>query len=455
MSRANLILIVFIAFLPLLSLIRTGYAAEPVLVEFFYYEPCTTCPNAAELLSAYRHNTQLVSDIETDYGAEVLVNRTWFYNSTAPEDTYNLSIPSGWNAIVVNREFVITGYADDVFTNTLIDFLLGSSLTHDVAILDVVPSSRSVNVGDVLDINVTMKNGADSTQSFNATVYYGSKVAGSTFVDSLAPNATWPLVVHWDTDNVPNGNYTLLVRVEHVQNGAVVCDNLRDGGVVEVKMPYQTMGLLPVLTLAFSFGFFETFSPCLIILLAFILSYTIGETTGFKKNFSQVMIFGGGFLLAALVLGLAFGLVFLSMPTLTFSLTLGVSIFAILFGLNLLGVFKVPVETKPAIQKLAKKYVFTYLGLFFLGFVFYFLDPCIAPIFVSMVPLLYLTYLPLILLIFCIGAIIPFIVIGASAGSISKLTRSVYRNRTKIRAISGLILIGYALYLIIGTIVLK
>jgi cytochrome c biogenesis protein CcdA len=455
MSKASLMLILFIMLLPSLFQIRTGYAAEPVLVEFFYYEPCTTCPNAAELLSAYHHNTQLVNDIESDYGARVLVNRTWFYNSTAPEDTYNLSIPLGWNAIVVNREFAITGYADEAFTKTLIDFLLESFPMHDVAILDVLPSSKNVNAGDVLEINVTMKNGADSTQSFNTTVYYGSKVAGSTFVDSLAPNSTWPLVVHWDTDNVPDGNYTLLVRVEHVQNGTVVCDNLRYGGVVEVRTPYQTMGLLPVLTLAFSFGFFETFSPCLIVLLSFILSFTIGETVGFKKNFSQVMIFGGGFLLAALVLGLSFGLVFLSLPALTLSLTLGVSIFAIIFGLNLLGVFKVPIETKPAIQKLAKKYVFTYLGLFFLGFVFYFLDPCIAPIFVSMVPLLYLTYLPLILLIFCIGAIIPFIIIGASAGSISKLTRSVYRNRTKIRAISGLILIGYALYLIVGTIILK
>jgi cytochrome c biogenesis protein CcdA len=61
---------------------------------------------------------------------------------------------------------------------------------------------------------------------------------------------------------------------------------------------------------------------------------------------------------------------------------------------------------------------------------------------------LFRDFLPLTLLAFSIGAIIPFIIIGLLAGSISKLTRSAYRHRLKIRAISGLILIGYALYLL-------
>jgi len=50
---------------------------------------------------------------------------------------------------------------------------------------------------------------------------------------------------------------------------------------------------------------------------------------------------------------------------------------------------------------------------------------------------------------FCLGAVIPFIGIGVFAGSISKLARSAYRHRFEIRAISGLILISYALYLTI------
>jgi len=57
--------------------------------------------------------------------------------------------------------------------------------------------------------------------------------------------------------------------------------------------------------------------------------------------------------------------------------------------------------------------------------------------------------LPLIIFVFSLGAIIPFIGFGIFAGSISKLARGTYRHQSKIKAISGLILIGFALYLLI------
>ncbi|MCK4477312.1 hypothetical protein KAU88_02140 [Candidatus Bathyarchaeota archaeon] len=208
-----------------------------------------------------------------------------------------------------------------------------------------------------------------------------------------------------------------------------------------------------MLMLAFTLGFFETFSPCLIILLSFVLSYTISKTSPFKESFSRVMIFGMGFLSATILLAVVLGLVFLSMPVLQYSLTWIVCVFALVFGLNLLGVLKIPFtgrfQSKPVIKKLARKFVITYAGLFLLGFIFYFLDPCIAPIFVSIMPLLLPETFLFTLFVFCVGAIVPFIGIGVFAGSISKLARSTYRHQSKIRAISGLILIGYALYLIV------
>jgi cytochrome c biogenesis protein CcdA len=66
-----------------------------------------------------------------------------------------------------------------------------------------------------------------------------------------------------------------------------------------------------------------------------------------------------------------------------------------------------------------------------------------------MLPVLSPEALPAILLVFSIGVIIPFILIGLLAGSISKLARTTYKNRNRIRLISGLILIGYAAYILI------
>ena len=219
--------------------------------------------------------------------------------------------------------------------------------------------------------------------------------------------------------------------------------------------------LMGILAFAFSIGFFETFSPCLIALLSFVLSYTIGKTTQFREGMLQVITFGTGFVTAAMLLGLSFGILFLSLSTLHIVLVSIVCVFAIFFGLNLLGlnIFKllnIQFETKPLVKNLSQKYAFTYGGLLLLGFLFYFLDPCLAPFFVSSLPeliapgaMMTSEYLFLIFLTFCGGIMIPFIGIGAFAGSISKLARTTYKHKSKIRAISGLILIAYSLYLIV------
>lgn len=57
----------------------------------------------------------------------------------------------------------------------------------------------------------------------------------------------------------------------------------------------STMPLFAILAGAFSFGFLETFSPCLMILLSFVLSYSIGETIHFKEGFLRVVTFEIGF----------------------------------------------------------------------------------------------------------------------------------------------------------------
>ena len=222
-----------------------------------------------------------------------------------------------------------------------------------------------------------------------------------------------------------------------------------DAAIKEINPPPPpSKPLLPILTSALLFGFFESFSPCLIALLSFILSYTLGETARSKENFIQVMKFGLGFTLAALSLGLLTGLLFVSLQPFRDLLAWTTCILALLLALNLLGLFKTPLETKPYLQKLTKKYVFTLGGLALLGFLFYFLDPCIAPVFFATIPLLSSETFPIILTVFCLGVVLPFFLIGLLAGSISKLTRLTHKHKSRIRAASGLILIAYILYVI-------
>ena len=221
-----------------------------------------------------------------------------------------------------------------------------------------------------------------------------------------------------------------------------------------------SLPLLSAVVMAYTFGFFETFSPCLIALLSFVLSYTIAENLSSKGKFLRVSLFAFGFAAAAVLM---FSVIVVGMVVA--SLVFGVQYimmwivfgFAIIFGLDLMGLnlsrlFRTKSKAKPLVQNVAKKYVGSNFGFILLGFFFYFLDPCIAPVFVVMISTfssqVLFGFLPLLLLVFTLGVITPFVLVGVISGSISKVTRDVYRHKAKIRAISGIILTCYAIYLL-------
>jgi len=206
------------------------------------------------------------------------------------------------------------------------------------------------------------------------------------------------------------------------------------------------------LVTAFSLGFLETFSPCLLALLSFILSFTVGKTTQFKEGLLHVMTFGTGFVFAVLLLAvMTIALNLFLLPVLQSTLILGLCIFTIVIGIIIIlfGLMNKPFQTKPIVKRLARKYAATYIGLFALGFIFYFLDPCIAPMIFPVLVMLQTPKLIFSLFVFCVGVILPFIGIGILAGSISTLARSAYRHRSAIRVASGFVLVAYGLYLII------
>jgi len=436
-------------FFIMLLFVEAGYSEEPVIVEFLYYG-CAPCD--PEKYENYEHNNQVITNLLEDFGSKVLVEMIPFFSPEGREkiDQYGLKLDD-WNAIVINHERKFTGPVNETRVRELIDAYLTDSI-HDIAVVDVTPFNSTIEVNQSVTILVTVENRGVEVESFTVNTYCNESLIGSQTIARLNPKGRISVFFTWDTTNQTVGHYVVRAEAEALLGETILANNRYVYESIEIANP-STSNLAAMALLAFSFGFFETFSPCLIVLLSFVLSYTLGKTSGFRENFARVMVFGLGFLSATLILALAFGLVFLSLPALQRSLMWIVTILAIVMGLNLTGILRMPsrmsIKSKPLIKKLTGKYVFTYAGLFLLGFVFYFLDPCIAPIFVSMMPLLLPEFLFFTLSIFCLGAIIPFIGIGFFAGSISKLVRTTYRHRTKVRAISGLILICYATYLII------
>lgn len=203
------------------------------------------------------------------------------------------------------------------------------------------------------------------------------------------------------------------------------------------------------LPVAYSLGLFAGFSPCLMAILGFLLSFTTGTSNSTKSGMIRAIVFGLGLVSSYIVMGLCFLSFRKSIPSLEgFSYIIGIII--ILIGLNLLGILNSPVALDNYFQNSARKYVGTLGGVFFLGVLFSFVKvPCTAPMLlvlinktITMGTVNDLT----MLLAFSAGVLTPFIGVGLLGGyTLSKQIRSY---RVYVKRISGIALLLLGLWML-------
>ncbi|KKG76231.1 cytochrome C biosynthesis protein [Methanosarcina mazei] len=202
------------------------------------------------------------------------------------------------------------------------------------------------------------------------------------------------------------------------------------------------------LPFAYSLGLFAGFSPCLMAILGFLLSFTAGTSNSAKSGMVRATVFGLGLVGSYLILGLCLLSFRKSIPDLeSFSFITGVIV--ILIGLNLLGVLKSPVVLDNYFQNSARKYAGTLGGVFCLGILFSFVKvPCTAPM---LLVLLNKTITNgtvndlALLLAFSGGVLTPFIGVGLIGGyTLSKQIRSY---KVYLKKISGFALILLGLWI--------
>ncbi|MCO5382981.1 MAG: cytochrome C biosynthesis protein [Methanosarcina barkeri] len=123
------------------------------------------------------------------------------------------------------------------------------------------------------------------------------------------------------------------------------------------------------LPFAYSLGLFSGFSPCLMAILGFLLSFTAGTSSSTKNGMIRAMVFGLGLVSSYIVLGICLLSFRKSIPSLDgFSFITGIIV--ILIGLNLLGILKSPVALDNYFQNSARKYAGTLGGVFSSGYCF-------------------------------------------------------------------------------------
>ncbi|WP_245860050.1 cytochrome c biogenesis CcdA family protein [Methanosarcina spelaei] len=202
------------------------------------------------------------------------------------------------------------------------------------------------------------------------------------------------------------------------------------------------------LPFAYSLGFFAGFSPCLMAILGFLLSFTAGTSSSTKNGMVRAIIFGLGLVSSYIVLGICLLSFRKSIPSFeSFSYITGIII--ILIGLNLMGILKSPVALDNYFQNSARKYAGTLGGIFFLGILFSFVKvPCTAPMLLVLLNKTVTTgtFNNLILLLaFSAGVLTPFIGIGLIGGyTLSKQIRSY---KIYLKKISGFVLMLLGLWI--------
>jgi hypothetical protein len=107
---------------------------------------------------------------------------------------------------------------------------------HDVVVVGVHPGKTIVGQGYSMQINVTLANQGDFTETFNATVYANTSAIQTKTLTLTSGNST-TITSTWNTTGFAKGNYTIWAYAWPMQNETdIINNNCTDGSVLITKV---------------------------------------------------------------------------------------------------------------------------------------------------------------------------------------------------------------------------
>jgi hypothetical protein len=105
---------------------------------------------------------------------------------------------------------------------------------HDIAIINVIPSTTTAVAGTSVPINVTVKNEGSVTETLNVTAYYDNNKIGTQTVTNLVPEVTTTLTFNWNTSTLLAGTYTIKATASTVPGEIDTADNTYVDGIIRI-----------------------------------------------------------------------------------------------------------------------------------------------------------------------------------------------------------------------------
>jgi hypothetical protein len=167
-------------------------------------------------------------------GAERILNIVW----TIPTELNDSEII--WaNATTVEGE---SNIENNRFDDGILTITIG---IHDLAVINVTPSKTIIGQGQNLNINVTVANQGNYTETFDLTTYANTTVIQTKTV-TLENNTSAIIVFTWNITGFAIGNYIISAYAEPVPGETDVDDNLYIGGIIQVIPPVHDIAITDV-----------------------------------------------------------------------------------------------------------------------------------------------------------------------------------------------------------------
>jgi PKD repeat protein len=149
-------------------------------------------------------------------------------------DRWNASVPS-WNSEGASLEKI--GFAAlDVWGNPT-TLVITPSYVRDVAVLNVTASSNTALVGAQVELNVTIRNEGNITDTFTVTAYQNQTPIGAHKVANIASDAEVVAHFTWDTNATELGEYVVKAEATPLPGEVDLEDNVYTDGIVKIIAP--------------------------------------------------------------------------------------------------------------------------------------------------------------------------------------------------------------------------
>ena len=201
----------------------------------------------------------------------------------------------------------------------------------------------------------------------------------------------------------------------------------------------------------FNAGLLTSLGPCSLSLMPVTIAYIGGSKD--KNNQKKILSFCSGVIFSLVLLGALSGFLGKIYGQLPHVFTTGISIFAIIMGLNLLGIIRFQLPNSPNFKFIENR-VPSFLVPMVTGAAFGLASsPCITPVLATLLAWVSQAKNPLISIIFLfffgLGQVVPLIIVGFTTDNLKKLLE--FRQFSQvIPTFSGLILISLGLLNIIS-----